>query len=124
MIHRSDAELSLDMLVFEGRNTRYGAFNLRQAYNGHLKDAFFFVTLCSLALGVVLPFILASAEKATPPVVTLPDLPVDWGKTFTIEAPASAGKKSVLVTGATSSSGKNYTIVEDDRLIKDVAHKK
>lgn len=51
MVHRSDAELNLDMIVFEERNQAYGAFTLRSAYNAHLKDAFFWVTgICLLVL--------------------------------------------------------------------------
>jgi protein TonB len=36
MVHRSQSELILDNIVFEERNKKYGAFNIRQVYNSHL----------------------------------------------------------------------------------------
>jgi protein TonB len=42
---------SFDDLVFEGRNQAYGAYQLRQAYNGHLRTAMMLmVGLCALLL--------------------------------------------------------------------------
>lgn len=42
---------SLDDLVFEGRNQAYGAYQLRQAYNGHLRTAMALMAgLCALLL--------------------------------------------------------------------------
>lgn len=42
---------SFDDLVFEGRNQAYGAYQLRQAYNGHLRTAMaLMVGLCALLL--------------------------------------------------------------------------
>jgi protein TonB len=42
---------SLDDLVFEGRNQAYGAYQLRQAYNGHVRIALaFMMGLCALLL--------------------------------------------------------------------------
>ena len=42
---------SFDDLVFEGRNQAYGAYQLRQAYNGHLRTAMGLVVgLCALLL--------------------------------------------------------------------------
>jgi protein TonB len=40
---------SLDDLVFEGRNQAYGAYQLRQAYNGHVRTALsLMIGLCAL----------------------------------------------------------------------------
>lgn len=40
---------SLDDLVFEGRNQAYGAYQLRQAYNGHVRKALsLMICLCAL----------------------------------------------------------------------------
>lgn len=40
---------SLDDLVFEGRNQAYGAYQLRQAYNGHVRKALsLMIGLCAL----------------------------------------------------------------------------
>lgn len=39
MVHRSESELVLDNIVFEDRNKEYGAYDIRQKYNGHLKYA-------------------------------------------------------------------------------------
>lgn len=36
MVHRSESNLILDEIVFEGRNQEYGAFNLRKIYNSNL----------------------------------------------------------------------------------------
>ncbi|TAH26452.1 MAG: energy transducer TonB [Cytophagales bacterium] len=36
MVHRSESELILDEIVFDGRNQEYGAFELRKFYNIHL----------------------------------------------------------------------------------------
>ncbi|MFD1873695.1 energy transducer TonB [Hymenobacter bucti] len=42
---------SFDDLVFEGRNQAYGAYQLRQAYNGHLRTAMaLMIGLCALLL--------------------------------------------------------------------------
>jgi protein TonB len=42
---------SLDDLVFEGRNQAYGAYQLRQAYNGHVRIALaLMIGLCALLL--------------------------------------------------------------------------
>ncbi|RZK91730.1 MAG: hypothetical protein EOO62_34080, partial [Hymenobacter sp.] len=42
---------SLDDLVFEGRNKAYGAYQLRQAYNGHVRKALStIIGLCALLL--------------------------------------------------------------------------
>jgi protein TonB len=42
---------SFDDLIFEGRNQAYGAYQLRQAYNGHLRTAMgLMIGLCALLL--------------------------------------------------------------------------
>ena len=39
MIQRTMSELNMDLLVFENRNQAYGAFEIRNVYNSHVKNA-------------------------------------------------------------------------------------
>lgn len=58
---------SFDNLVFEGRNQAYGAYQLRQAYNGHLRTAI------SLMMGLGAILLLSSeAWQRLHPVVVNP----------------------------------------------------
>lgn len=39
MVHRSESELTLDNILFQERNKSYGAYDIRNIYNSHLKKA-------------------------------------------------------------------------------------
>jgi protein TonB len=78
---------SFDDLVFEGRNQAYGAYQLRQAYNGHVRMAM------SLMLGLgALLFLGSTAWQQLHPVVLPPSIksasltPMD-PPTYVTEAP-------------------------------------
>lgn len=60
---------SLDDLVFEGRNQAYGAYQLRQAYNGHVRKALgLMIGLCGLlAVG-------GTAWQLRHPVISYPTI--------------------------------------------------
>ncbi|RZK27777.1 MAG: energy transducer TonB [Hymenobacter sp.] len=80
---------SFDDLVFEGRNQAYGAYQLRQAYNGHVRTAL------SLMIGsCALLFAGSVAWQRLHPVATLPivtSIPVKpiTPPTYVTEAPKS-----------------------------------
>jgi periplasmic protein TonB len=68
---------TLDDIIFEGRNKAYGAFDLRQHYDTHLRRA--------LALALVLFAVMAAAPMlsrllwpAPPAPRTLPDTPIEF----------------------------------------------
>lgn len=48
MAQRTVSQLNFDRIVFEGRNTAYGAFYLRQEYNTNLKNSLLFVFILML----------------------------------------------------------------------------
>lgn len=121
MIHRSDSQLNLDLIVFNNRNKNYGAFNLRQSYNSHVKNAFLLVLLfsglCTLGL-----FIFSSREEVAifpnKPHV-LEDIPMTE---IVFEKPkaSSAGKAAAPSKPVESTSAKqNYTIVADSKRVTD-----
>ena len=76
MVHRSQSELTLDEIVFEGRNQEYGAFNLRRIYNNHLRTA------------TLIAFFLFSLALASPKIISL-------------LTPAEAPEEKVIITEVT-----------------------
>jgi protein TonB len=65
MVHRSESELILDNILFEKRNKAYGAYEIRDIYNNHLKKAAF-IALAVFTLALLSPKIikLLSGDEA------------------------------------------------------------
>jgi protein TonB len=57
MVHRSESELILDNILFRNRNQSYGAYEIRHAYNNHLKTAAF-IAFAVFSLAVLSPKIV------------------------------------------------------------------
>lgn len=81
MVHRSESNLILDEIVFEGRNQEYGAFNLRKIYNSNLLKSvaagLFIFTTALLAPKIIALLTPAEevAEKVMITEVTLEEPP-------------------------------------------------
>ena len=94
--------LSLDDIVFEGRNKAYGAYVLRQEYGQHIRKATVIgVSLAALLLAI--PVVIQHVWPTAPPVVEIPVIPpvVTILDRVTIEPttpPAAAVRPTVVVT--------------------------
>ena len=78
MIHRTDAQLNLDQIIFENRNKYYGAFFIRNAYNSHLKVSFFLIFTLVISLSLS-HYLLRNNDASTyfknkAPIVLDPDI--------------------------------------------------
>jgi protein TonB len=113
---------SFDDLVFEGRNQAYGAYQLRQAYNGHVRIAM------SLMVGLgALLFLGSAAWKQLHPVVVSPiiksaPLTPITPPTYVTETPkpaappAAAHKPRIAAAAATSHTASNLPtqVIKDE----------
>jgi protein TonB len=68
------ATASLNDIVFDGRNQRYGAYELRALYQRHVTRALVIATaMCTLLL--VFPLVAQLLKDKTPPIIPTPTLP-------------------------------------------------
>ncbi len=78
---------SLDDLVFEGRNQAYGAYQLRQSYNGHVRTALsLMIGLCGLLLLSGAAWRHLHPVAVIAPTTTVPVTPIT-PPTYLAEAP-------------------------------------
>jgi protein TonB len=61
MVHRSETELTCDNLLFENRNKSYGAYDIRNVYNSHLKIAAI-ISVVVFSTALLTPKILSMFE--------------------------------------------------------------
>ena len=68
------ATASLNDIVFDGRNQRYGAYELRALYQRHVTRALVIATaMCALLLAF--PLVAQLLKDKTPPIIPTPTLP-------------------------------------------------
>jgi protein TonB len=113
---------SLDDLVFEGRNQAYGAYQLRQSYNGHVRKALGIMGgLCALLL-------VGSAtwQRQSPLAIIEHTKPLELTKvvppTYIVEppkplAPPAAPSQPRLAPPATHAAASTPTKVVKDELV-------
>lgn len=118
---------SLDDLVFEGRNQAYGAYQLRQAYNGHVRKALgLMIGLCAvLAVGgtawqrlhpvVTSPIVGPVSVTPMPPPTYVAEAP----KSKSVAPPAKPSQPRLATTTATAphAAATLPTVVEKDELV-------
>jgi periplasmic protein TonB len=75
MVHRSNVELKLDEIIFEEKNKAYGAYNIRSAYNSHLKNAVIIAFFSASAVFIPFAYNLWNKPHVAwePDTHTLPD---------------------------------------------------
>jgi protein TonB len=115
---------SFDDLVFEGRNQAYGAYQLRQAYNGHVRKALILMmSLCVLlAVGSVAwqqlhPAMTSPIHTSTPATPMEPPTYVAEAPKPKPVAPPAAASQPRLATATASHVASMPTQVAKDELV-------
>jgi protein TonB len=110
------ATASLNDIVFDGRNQRYGAYELRGLYQRHVTRALVIATaLCALLL--VFPLVAQLLKGKTPPVTPTPTLPnpiiVDMPVVPVVTPPPAAAKPPVQPPQPPTVKNLVMVVVED-----------
>lgn len=118
MVHRSQVNLILDEIIFQGRNKKYGAYELRRKYNSNLIKSVaiaFFVFTLALSLPKILSFFIPMQEQIVvmPPIISDP---FDFNG-FVVEKPIS---QNVNVAPKAISSLVPTKIVDDNKVPVDI----
>jgi protein TonB len=115
---------SLDTIVFEGRNQAYGAYQLRQSYNSHVRKALAAVLgLCVLLLLTSIAWQQLHPKAAAAKKTSTPLTPID-PPTYVAEqpkpvAPPAASSQPHLATAAPHATASLSTKIAKDELVPD-----